>query len=163
MGKWTKLEGQFPDKPVKAESPERQLAITAGLSSWGKVSLSDTAARLLELKAAKDQIAKAEKDVNLAIEVIEKSFNYKLKELDIDSVVMLGYKFTAKPEPYASVTNKAEFLAWAHEHMKDNLDIHWQTLNATVKAILESETPTDFPPGVDVYLKRGIHPTKQKE
>lgn len=160
MGKWTKLaeSGTYANQPG---DPTRADAVNAELDK-----LKDkTTAELADLYNAADKrkkdAAAEEKAANFDLEVLTKALDRNLKNTGLDSVVTNGYRYTPTPEPYATVSDKAAFLAWAHEHMRDNLDIAWATLNAVVKSDLESGA--ELPPGVDVYIKRGIHRTKQKE
>lgn len=165
MGKWTELADRTkadgtPVYPALPGDPTRQDALNAALDALKSKSVAELSELYNAADDRKKQIEKDEKTVNFDLEVLTRALNDKLKEDDIESVVTNGYRYTPKPEPYAQVTDKATFLEWAHAEMRDNLNLPWQTLNAVVKAALESGA--ELPPGVDVYIKRGIHRTKQK-
>lgn len=157
MGKWSAISDKFPALPG---DPSRQDALTAALDALKDKSVAELSELYNAADDRKKQIAKDEKAVNFDLEVFTRAFDAKLDAEDLESVVTNGYRYTPTPEPFAQVTDKVKFLEWAHQEMRDNLNIHSGTLNAVVKAALESGA--ELPPGVDVYIKRGIHRTKQK-
>ena len=157
MGKWSHLVGEVKDFPA---DPTREGALNARLDELKALPI----AKLAELYNAADDekkaIAKREKDINFELEAVTKAIDRRCKEDSLESVVTNGYRYTPKPEPYAQVADKPVFLEWALREMRDNLQLHHSTLNAIVKQALE--TGAELPPGTDVFLKRGIHRTKQK-
>jgi len=157
MGKWSHLVGKLKDKPVDPSYEEALLARVDELMSQDKATLAATYDKYEEhvIKIEKDL-----KETKFLQEAISRAMLRKFADEGLESAVIGGHKWTPVPEPYASVSDKALFLAWAEEHMHDNLTIPWQTLNAVAKAALESGD--ELPAGTDVFLKKSFKRTKQR-
>jgi hypothetical protein len=157
MGKWSHLVGKLKDKPVDPSYEQALMARVDELMAEEKQTLA------LNYEDNEQDIADLEKDVKdrkFEQEAILAAMTRKFKDEGLESAVIAGHRWTPVPDPYASVKDRAAFLEWAEQHMRENLQLPWQTLNATVKAALE--VGDELPPGVEVFLKRGFKRTKQK-
>lgn len=159
MGTWSGLVGKIEDLPQ--EPNERTQKLFAQVDSLLETSTTtEIAAILNRAHEAKAAASEAEKTANFDIEAAEIALRKAMERDGLESMVTDGYRFTPKPEPYPKVDDKPALLAWALEHMRDNLALHHKTLVALVKEALESGS--ELPPGVDVFLKRSFTRTKQK-
>lgn len=157
MGKWSHLVGKVPNLPV---DPSYEQALYARVDELSTLDKADLAERYALLDQVKNTLDKASKDLDFDMTAITMLMSKRFQDEGLESAVIGGYRWTPKPDPYAQVKDKAEFLKWALEHMQSNLQIPWPTLNSIVKANLESGE--ELPPGVDVFLKRSFTRTKQK-
>lgn len=157
MGKWSHLVGTLKDLPT---DPTREDALNARLDELKDLPIAQLAELYNIADDEKESISKREKEINFKLEALTRAITARLEADETESVVTNGYRWTPKPDPYAQVVDKPTFLNWALKEMRDNMQLPWQTLNAIVKERLE--TGAELPPGTDVFLKRGIHRTKQK-
>jgi hypothetical protein len=158
VGKWSHLDGKVPDLP---QDPDRKDAFFAEVDKLKGKSTAYIAGVLDEAKERKTELEKSVKKANFAIDVADYAMRQAMQAEGLKSVVIGGFRYTPSPEPYANVTDRQAFLAWAMQNMKDNLNINWNVLQATVKAALD--TGDEFPPGVDVHLKKTISRRKQSD
>jgi hypothetical protein len=166
MGKWSYLKKELPKLP---DDPTYEEAIAAKMDAMRldpKTKKPRTLAQLADLYQATQveeaRIKELETANNLNVLVLERIITGKMEDQGTDQIRTTdGQRFSEKIEPYAQVKDRAALRTWAEEHMPDNLQLLWQTLNATVKAALEKGEPT--PPGVEVFYKKSLVRAKAKK
>ncbi len=170
MGTWSKLTAPdgtpYPDKPIEYEGgSERQIKMFARIDELKELATAVITAQFDAAKARKEELAKLEKENNFELEACTRALTSKLQGDEMETVVINGYRYTQSPEPHITVADKSETIPYLVENLPAYLDVSWNALNSAVKTFLkggEDCALTELPPGVEIYMKRGIHRTKVK-
>lgn len=162
MGKWSKFDGKFPqhEKP-EHRNPERKEKLLVAVRALRGKPMIAVAQENLDAVEAKREAEAAVKDAELRIEASEWALRDQMKDAQLDSVILAGYRFTPGSEPIAEITDKAAMLAWFQENQPDSVSVHGKIVTSVVKRFLDGEEGETLPDGVDVYMRRTFSRTKQ--
>lgn len=159
MGTWTKLKKSNRFQPLP-EDPKRWEVLRKIVDELRGSSLQSLAESLNGFEERKEALTAELKEVNLKIDGYERALGQLMESQGLESVVMAGYRWTPKPEPYAQVADPVAFNAWVREHMPDALSLNERVRQSLVKKAIEKNEP--LPPGLDVYMKESFSRTVNK-
>lgn len=155
MGKWSALDGKYPDLPVAGKYGEKLHARTDELAALPFVELTAAydAAHL-----AKDAAEAAAKEAEFEKEAAARALSRAMKDLGLERCTVNGFNLSPSKEPYPNVTDKAALIGYMIETQPTNLLVHHGTLSALVKGAITGDN--DMPPGVDIFMKTRFARTK---
>ena len=154
--KWSNLKNVLPDY-VEPES-ERAVAINKEADARSNLSMT---VLVKEYNALVDEEEKEEatrKLRNIKYEAIERLMNRWLETQNTDIWRGEGVTVSPKYDIYPSVKDKAALM----QHIKDTgqedkLQLPWSTLKGDCADALGPDGSGEIPPGVEVFIKTGIH------
>lgn len=183
--KWSNLQGQVPEEPVEVSPRELKVRAKADALRAERVPMKTLAqdyAALVEEEEF-EEIAKKKRAIDYdALERVILDELTRVEELSgQDTWRGEGQTFSPKFTPIPTVFDKKSLLSWIHENnLDDLLDIHYSRLKSVVIEALKTDlaatmTPAQRaalkpgepgsgqpPPGVSVYLRKGINHTMPK-
>ena len=159
MGKWSKLKGELTPIPMQ---PERRMKLDELAAKFrgrpdpkvpGKVidGLSDReiVEQILKSRQAKEELAAAESTINLGMEALTMILSERWEAQGISSTDFPGIgKATLSPDIYVSVNSQSKQFAWLKLKKLGALikpTVHYQSLTAAIKELLEGGAPVPPP------------------
>lgn len=123
---------------------------------------AEVARKYAELRREEEQIDGQHKAINLKVEAAERVVARLFPEKEISSIDLDGIgKVSHSQEPVGNVDDRIKFRLWCEDNgHRDELTLHWQTMNSIVKTMMEGGQP--LPDGVTVYVRDKVSFSKAK-
>lgn len=161
--KWDKLKGKYPPTPLgsmgHARDPKFVELVDAAKAEYSCLTLGELMTELNNVDTQKDELAAAEKEVNVKIEALGRLILGIFETQDTTSVkTSFGKTVYTRIEPYVGIENREQF----ESHIENIPDydylwsVHPSSLASLVKDMIEKGLDDQIPPGLKIYLKSQI-------
>ncbi len=155
MGKWTHLRGQYPEFKIAMVDLKEKVKL---------VPVDELETKVAELYLKKKRLerekAVAENEYQAAQEVLLE--HWKIKKTSQIKRDDLG-TLTRTDDVHVTVKDEEALFKWLDENHLSNIKkttVHHQTLNSTVKELLENGNP--LPEGIKIFVKSNVRVTTPK-
>lgn len=137
MGKYTKLRGTLPARPLETEGGFAA-AVAEKTAEYRSLDTKALVAEFLDQRRQKDAIEDSVKPFNVRIEALNRLLTERMiDEGDEKKTTAEGVTLYLSDEPQCKVDDRAKLFAWIKRNKAAYLlNVQWQTLNALVKECL---------------------------
>ncbi len=150
--KWVHLRGRFPRLPI---NPEYADVLVAMRDTHRDKTFAELAEVYDHVHDLHDRLESALSEINAEKVALEHLMDGHLEREHSESIVLAnGFRYSRSVDVAPVVEDKMLLLAWAREHMPDNLMLHSKTLEGVVKQALQQNE--DFPDGVTINTRQVV-------